>query len=69
MRLVGEGGRNRGARDAFLSWAEGLWELDGEIFELVLAPDGSLIGRMMNGVEVSAAWVISRGHKVPTQRA
>jgi hypothetical protein len=53
--------------ESFLAWAAGLWQVEDDVYEITLRPDGGLEGHMPNGAEVSAAWVISRGRKVPTE--
>ena len=57
------------ASESFLAWAAGLWQVDDDVYEISLRSDGGLDGHMRNGVEVSAAWVISRGRKVPTEHS
>ena len=57
------------ASESFLAWAAGLWQVDDDVYEISLRNDGGLDGHMRNGAEVSAAWVISRGRKVPTEHS
>jgi hypothetical protein len=54
--------------ESFLAWAVGLWQVEDDVYEITLRPDGGLAGHMRNGAEISAAWVISRGRKVPAER-
>lgn len=54
---------------SFLAWAVGLWQVEDDVYEITLRPDGGLAGHMRNGAEISAAWVISRGRKVPTEHS
>ncbi|HUO53002.1 MAG TPA: hypothetical protein VMT93_10810 [Gemmatimonadaceae bacterium] len=57
------------ASESFLAWAAGLWQVEDDVYEITLLPDGGLAGHMRNGAEISAAWVISRGRKIPGERA
>jgi hypothetical protein len=61
--------RHEPSPESFLAWAAGLWQVEDDVYEISLRPDGGLDGRMPNGVEISAAWVISRGRKVPTEHS
>jgi hypothetical protein len=61
--------RTEPSSESFLAWAAGLWQVEDDVYEISLRPDGGLDGRMPNGVEISAAWVISRGRKVPTEHS
>ena len=61
--------RRPSASESFLAWAAGLWQVDDDVYEITLRHDGGLDGHMRNGCEVSAAWVISRGRKVPTEHS
>ena len=53
----------------FLAWAVGLWQVEDDVYSITLRPDGGLAGHMQNGAEISAAWVISRGRKVPSEHS
>jgi hypothetical protein len=61
--------QNAPLSESFLAWAAGLWQVEDDVYEITLRPDGGLSGYMRNGAEISAAWVISRGRKVPTERS
>ena len=55
--------------ERFLAWAVGIWQVEDDVYEITLRPDGGLAGWMRNGAEISAAWVISRGRKVPNEHS
>ncbi len=61
--------RRSSSSESFLAWAAGLWQVEDDVYEISLRSDGGLEGHMRNGAEVSAAWVISRGRKVPTEHS
>lgn len=55
--------------EQFLSWAVGIWQVEDDVYEITLLPGGALAGWMRNGAEISAAWVISHGRKVPNEHS